>query len=210
MTHEIHRALNANCFPADFVRAMQKAWCRETCWERNAAQYDARKNPALGQCLVTTLAAWASADFQDRIQTVLVTPSVPRAAPTVWHFNLRHTRLGGFYDFDADLTCQQFPRDSQFEVIPRIGDAYMFHYEMAYGSLFEPRAAHSLERRLALFLSRLESEGGYRIGHSAGEILARAETEFGHVRQWAARNHLPMARPRDSQKNGGSAPAPGL
>lgn len=211
MAHEIHEALNANCFEYNFIKAMQKAWCRETCWEDMAAQYDARKNPALGQCLVTTLAAWADEGFQDIIQTVLVkTETHPFP---LWHFNLYYSRRG-LYEFDADLTRQQFPRGSYFETVSALSNPRS-HHEIIYGSLFEPRAAYSLERRLNLFVARLESEGRYKLEATPAQIIARAEQQFCYVWDWARKHYLPLNRPRPAPPattpdSGSAPPAPGF
>ncbi|MCD8520322.1 MAG: hypothetical protein LRY57_03350, partial [Alphaproteobacteria bacterium] len=147
---------------------MQAAWCRETCWEGCTDEYDAAENPAEGQCLVTTLAAWADNGFADYLQTVLVQADVHPPRPPVWHFNLHHSRLG-LYEFDIDPTSQQFPRGSRYATVSRVSIASRQHHEIVYGSLFEPQAAASLERRLTLFLSRMENPGGYKINTSAAD-----------------------------------------
>ncbi|MCD8526374.1 MAG: hypothetical protein LRY62_04245 [Alphaproteobacteria bacterium] len=194
-----------------FVKAMQAAWCRETCWEGCTDEYDAAENPAEGQCLVTTLAAWADNGFADYLQTVLVQADVHPPRPPVWHFNLHHSRLG-LYEFDIDPTSQQFPRGSRYATVSRVSIASRQHHEIVYGSLFEPQAAASLERRLTLFLSRMENPGGYKINTSAADILARAEQYFDYVREWALREERPVKEAQHlyHPEQTPSVPAPAL
>jgi hypothetical protein len=204
MAHSISDALNMSSLNFSLVKAFQKAWSRETCWEGNAAEY-AGQNPSLGQCLVSVLAAWADGGFTDIIQPVLVQADIHPPRAPAWHFNLHRSRLS-LYEYDIDPTYQQFPRGSRFETMYRLGATHALYFKMIYESFFEPAARESLERRLSLFIQRLETEGGYTLKKSPEEILTRLDHAFSHVLDQAREQGLSLPASHAAPR---SPPMPG-
>lgn len=182
MNHYVSDALNLSSLNPPFVKAMQKAWSRETCWEGCAHEYDRYKgkNPAFGNCLVTVLAAWADENFLDHVNPALAqVGSHPPRAP-VWHFNLNRMR-DGMYDYIIDPTLHQFPPRTPIESVPRYGATAAIHNRMIYESFFEPAARASLEKRLTLFIERLYTEGGYKLFRTPKEILQKLDEKFAYA-----------------------------
>ncbi len=179
--HSIDQALNIDLLPAGFVQAMQKAWCEETCWPGCAADYPADRdsNPSFGNCLVTTLAAWAARGFTDD-----VIPS--KVDETAWHF-----RLGAYHDdvtdprmdrhgtIQIDPTWQQFEDGAVFRELNINTPAARAEYkEVIDGSFWQDE---SLVSRLQILLDRMETEGGYKSEHSAAQIVGRLQDEYQYV-----------------------------
>ncbi|HRQ61655.1 MAG TPA: hypothetical protein PLO23_09140 [Alphaproteobacteria bacterium] len=183
MYYPLHRALNLSSLKQAFVQAMQKAWCAQTAWEGLAESYDSKLNPARGQCLVTVLAAWADLDFRDRIVPALARPD-SRSPSGEWHFFLNHVRPG--FDLNIDPTVQQYGWSPDVWALERVSLENALHMEVICGSFFEAKARESLERRLSLFIERLESEGGYKLAYSAADILARVDHVFSYARPTSA------------------------
>lgn len=163
---------------------MQKAWCKETCWEKSAKHYDEKSNPAMGQCLVSVLVGWAEDDFKDYVVPALAWRDTHPLRTSEWHFQLNRI-IGSYVDMMIDPTIQQYSRGTTIEILPRLSPfigGHERHMKIVYGSFFEPEARESLERRLKLFIDRLESEGGYKTKHSASDILAKLDEVFSYAK----------------------------
>lgn len=184
--HDIGNALNIDLLHPVFVEAVQKAWCREACWPGCIQDYpqDRDDNPSFGNCLVTTLAAWAARGFQDDI--------IPgKVDETAWHFRL------GVYGYDpdderldekldskgsvpVDPTWQQFESGATFRELEINNAAQRAEYkEVVTGSLWDDE---TLIPRLQVLLDRLHAIGGYDVGYRADEIVGKARCEFKNVR----------------------------
>jgi hypothetical protein len=169
--HGIDKALNIDLLNPDFVAALEKAWCAETCWNGCRDGYPADgSNPAFGNCFVSTLAAWADRGFQDEI--IPCTFREPGAASDGWHFQLRSEGV------TIDPTFQQFNDGVAVKQLPP-GDP--MHNIVAFGSIFDPAEEASLRERLALLIRRMDTEGGYKLSHTAGAIVDRLKQRFAYV-----------------------------
>jgi hypothetical protein len=171
--HSLNRALNIKLLKPGFVRALSQAWGYDTCWEECKDRYpahDPQSNPSFGNCLVSTLAAWADRGFKDFIVPGLAY-ELDRMSPG-WHF-----RLSAAEGKEIDATWQQFD-ELAFFVALKPGDR--LHTQLVLGSFFDADEEAGLRRRLALLLERME-EKGYRVGVSADDIVDRALRELSYV-----------------------------
>lgn len=175
--HGIDHALNLEQLDADFVVAMQEAWCKKTCWGPIAGDYPANKetNPSFGNCFVTILAAWADRGFQDEIVASFVYE--PGNDNPAWHFRLGiQTSEGRVL---VDPTRQQFGESAEFQ---ELTESHEMYDTVIFGSIFDPEENEQLRVRLALLLERMKTLGGYDVHHSAEDILHRLSGKFAAVR----------------------------
>lgn len=165
--HGIDNAVNIHLLDPVFVEAMQPAWSAETCWGGCKDDYPENRdeNPSFGNCLLTTLAAWADRDFIDDVVPCYVTDSTMKNA---WHFILRIGTV------DVDPTAQQFKRG--YERTELASGSQDFE-DVIYGSFFEPGEHKSLIERLDLLLEGMQ-EAGYQTKYSAQEIVQRLCDSF--------------------------------
>lgn len=163
--HDISRALNLDWLDVDLVNVLPEVWSRDTCWPGCASEYpeNLADNPSFGNCLVTTLAAWAHHDYNDEIVAGLV--HLPEGGAPIWHFRLRcHEETVDPVDIDA--TWQQFPEGAVFE---ELEEEHPRYDEVIQGSFFEDP---SLPARLAKITCALESQGiAVHPAHQPGAIL---------------------------------------
>jgi hypothetical protein len=155
--------LNTDRLNPVFLSALQTAWCAETCWPPLRNHYS-NDNPAKGQCLISTLAAWASRDFRDAVVPGLALS----LGETTWHFRLMALTE------PIDPTWQQFLDGTYFQGLPM---GLPMRHRVVEDSIYNPPENADLRRRLGLLLRRME-ESGYKIHYTAGEIIDRAEQHF--------------------------------
>lgn len=172
-THDISRAINIHRLPTGFMAAAQQAWCRETCWPGCVANYPENRddNPALGNGLVTVLAAWAARGFEDEI-------IASKVNERHWHFRLG--LKGGRSYLPVDPTWQQFGELDWFRPLSCDNKRGREEYrEVIEGSFWGDQ---TLTTRLQLLLERMKSLADYEPGYSAGEIVDRLQQRFNFVR----------------------------
>ncbi|MCB9990080.1 MAG: hypothetical protein H6867_01710 [Rhodospirillales bacterium] len=159
-----------------FIAALEQSWCYETCWDGCKPDYDGT-NPALGQCFVSTLIAWAIRGYQDEIVPSLVyEPQAPTHKPA-WHFYLEQTGPAA-QKTAIDLTRRQFAAGSRIE---ECREGHPDHNRMVYHSVFEAREGASLAHRLGVLLSRLR-ENGFDAGLHPPDILSRLAKIFSYAK----------------------------
>lgn len=187
--HGIENALNIEYLSEDFITAIQKAWCYETCWDGCKDGYLAanpeldpqtdhlvtgQHNPSFGNCFVTSLAAAADLFFKaDLIPCLAHDPDNPQP---VWHFFLSMRAITGWVDIDP--TRQQFAAGHEIEVADKYHPA---RNEILYYSIFDPAENKRLRERLGTLLNRMEQHG-YEPRYTADEIIDRMEKEFAAAR----------------------------
>lgn len=178
--HGIDKAKNINTLNPQFVEALQKAWCADTCWGPIRGQYPQDgSNPAFGNCLVSTLAAWADGGFEDDIIPCLFLE--PGMTQDGWHFQLE-TENG-----TVDPTFQQFKEGVVLQQLP---PDHPMHKTVVQGSLFDKAEEASLRQRLALLLDRM-SAAGYDIDYTADRIVDHAKEHFAYAAPAAAQTPRP-------------------
>lgn len=176
-THSVENALNTELLPDGFMAAAAKSWCWETCWPPIRKDHNQQDNPSFGNCLVTTLAAWAARDFQDAIIPGIVND-------TDWHFRLGLQTADPAYKgqtddcgtVQVDATWQQFSRNAQFrELTCLTPEARDFYKDVISESLWED---DSLAFRLESLMDRMNFIGGFKINYSAREIINKAQEQW--------------------------------
>lgn len=159
--------LNTGRLDKAFFIALEHAWCRETCWQGCRDQYS-EDNPAWGNCLVSTLAAWAARGFGDEVMPGLAL----HLGQATWHFRLMARGM------PIDPTWQQFEAGTYFQPLPR---GIPMHGVVVAGSLFNAQENAQLRQRLGLLIRRM-ADRGYDLGHDAEFIVDQAEQRFAYAR----------------------------
>lgn len=183
--HHIDNALNIEYLSAGCTDAMQKAWCYETCWDGCKEFYftenpelnpltdllsTGQTNPSFGNCLVSSLVAWADCSFKPELLPSLVY-EIGKTQPA-GHFFLALEDNAGWVDIDP--TRQQFIAAHEVEVTDK---GHERHHEILYYSIFEPNENARLRYRLGLLLERMDRHG-YESNFTADEIMDRLEQKF--------------------------------
>lgn len=162
----LNSAVNADILDQNFRQALEASWDIETCWPGCRDRWTP-ENPAWGQCLVSTLAAWAYRGGHDNIVAGLT--FVPGNAQGIWHFRLKTNEKK-----DVDLTWQQFEAGSFFKPLQPEDDLYA---TVNRGSFLQDP---SLLTRLNLLLGRMKDHG-CDAGMTAREIVDRMEIRHAHT-----------------------------
>jgi hypothetical protein len=163
-----------NILAPELIKALEKAWCYETCADTFKNQYSNR-HPSYGNCFVSSLIIWADNNYKDKFVPCYIFEPDQEDNP-IWHIFLERTHQDKMVHID--ITRKQFMPGYKLKTLKKQSTE---HDEFIYKSLFETEERKSITLRLSILLERLRTLGGYNTPYSAEEIIEKISSEYDYI-----------------------------